>query len=77
MHYDKVVNNLNRVPTNVREGDTMGTIIALIFVWFVVSVPVSLMVGAYFASSHQTVSQTTSYPGMMSESVELEAISVS
>lgn len=56
----------------------MGTVIALMLVWFVVSVPVSLMFGAFFASSQYAASEAVRYPELiLNESPELEPISIS
>ena len=55
----------------------MGTIVALIFIWFVVSIPVSLMIGTYFASSERHTAQYTARPmfGVKQESVDIESVS--
>ncbi len=55
----------------------MGTIIALIFIWFVVSIPVSLMIGAYFANSGRAATQATAHPtfAMNQEFIDVESVS--
>lgn len=55
----------------------MGTIIALIFIWFVVSIPVSLMIGAYFANSGHAATQATAHPSfaMHQDVIDVESAS--